>query len=1109
QVPNYPLPAGLSLKDGKDSKSGDIFFALSDGITVTQTQTTSFRTLFVNTPTVSDVSYVEGVYMAPDATKADGVDQAFPNPSTASWPTLGAKVSKYTPPMSPGPIDYPTARLGFILASKVLLMAEGVRKVHIRLACRYTTRCSTAGLSDEMAQLFMSYFASGWLIITQELIDRAVILGMDKKKGDKIRDHYLKDRCREKICADDDQPYYLPFFLIEIKARIEKYIIAFREGVEMIAEHKDSLRAEWMRFLEEEGKRFDMEVFELDIWKSLVMPQPVFQLAFSGPKGWVEPAHIAMDMVPDAVSGDFQLNLYALLEKDQDAVTWADKKALKEDFGTTDPLVKVQLNDTIKIPLEDFLEAAGVSAGRASDDCCLKNLQSVCGGLVSFYTFFRNVIVLGEGTHIRVTVCGVKNLVVQNDDNVLSAKKPFTPFGVKPVVPDFNTLLAPPDHTRPNSYNLIGPNFYIGSAEVFLKRWHRINVNINWKGVPRSFWNYYSSYIKHQHAWHHHHHFPKHQVNLALLHNGIWDRETDHPHLHHNLFTKHYNRHFFAHSDENIGGCRDKDEYRHTFHLRPDDFGLEGQLSYDPTFAPLTSFSNGVLNGYLRLTMENQDFLHKLYPIVMADKMIARAKRTTAPLPALPNEPWTPTILDIAIDYEAGANSDEMQLIQLYPYDGTYYKADINGQPPLFATFCDEGNLFIGLSGLVPGDGLNILFQLAEATADTEDGSVKVNWQYLASNIWESLRTGFEVLQDNTNGLSTTGIVQYSFPKDITNDNTVMPAGTWWLRASVTGGAEATSQTMAIITQAALAGFVNNIQLNDQSRPGNIPLASGSLTKLTDPDPNVQSVSQPYASFGGSAPEASGSAYNIRVSEQLRHKGRAIQKWDYERIVLQQFPKLLRAKCINHSYALSNQRYRWDFPMAPGNIILAVLPDPAQLVVADSLQPTAPMSMLTSIEEFLAEIKSPFVRVFARNPRYEPIDMCLKVVLQPDMNPKFYAARLETDIRSFMAPWKGNTAAFQFAQRFYSADLVNYIQGLDYIDKLLHLEMAHQGSPMKDPIPDYLDPLTPRSILVAGKIVIHVVAATRKPFSAGGKTGSTTSKKEPAINPIILRSIKK
>src|SRR6185437_12487094 len=146
-----------------------------------------------------------------------------------------------------------------------------------------------------------------------------------------------------------------------------------------IAEHKDSLRAEWMRFLEEEGKRFDMEVFELDIWKSLVMPQPVFQLAFSGPKGWVEPAHIAMDMVPDAVSGDFQLNLYALLEKDQDAVTWADKKALKEDFGTTDPLVKVQLNDTIKIPLEDFLEAAGVSAGRASDDCCLKNLQSVCG----------------------------------------------------------------------------------------------------------------------------------------------------------------------------------------------------------------------------------------------------------------------------------------------------------------------------------------------------------------------------------------------------------------------------------------------------------------------------------------------------------------------------------------------------------------------------------------------------------------------------------------------------------------------------------------------------------------------------------------------------------
>src|SRR6185437_8919715 len=128
-VPNYPLAAGLSVKDGKDNKGADIYFALGSPIVVTQTQATAFRTLYVNTPSVGGVSYVEGVYMAPDATKADGLTQAFADPATASWPTLGAEVSEYTPPMAQGPIDYPMARLGFALASKVLLLNEGDRRV--------------------------------------------------------------------------------------------------------------------------------------------------------------------------------------------------------------------------------------------------------------------------------------------------------------------------------------------------------------------------------------------------------------------------------------------------------------------------------------------------------------------------------------------------------------------------------------------------------------------------------------------------------------------------------------------------------------------------------------------------------------------------------------------------------------------------------------------------------------------------------------------------------------------------------------------------------------------------------------------------------------------
>jgi hypothetical protein len=444
----------------------------------------------------------------------------------------------------------------------------------------------------------------------------------------------------------------------------------------------------------------------------------------------------------------------------------------------------------------------------------------------------------------------------------------------------------------------------------------------------------------------------------------------------------------------------------------------------------------------------------------------------------MPNAPWTPTILNMAIDYQAEAYVEDINLIQLYPYKNTYKAADIEAHPTLFATFCDEGNLYIGLSGLVPGDNLNVLFQFAEGTGDTEAGPVALTWQYLAGNQWVALRPGFEIVQDTTNNLSTTGIIQFSFPDDISNNNTILPSGLCWISVNAPENATAVSQAIAITTQAALATFINNPNLNDQTRPGNIPLPAGSLSKLLVANPAVTQVSQPMPSFGGQAPEDSANAYTQRVSEQLRHKGRALQKWDYERMVLQLFPQVLVAKCINHSYALSSQNYKWDFPMAPGNIIVAVLPDTTQLTVANSLQPTVPMSMLSSIQTSLSASATSFARITVMNPRYEPVDICVTVALESGMNPTFYTARLQQDIQGFMAPWlSGNVAGLQFAQRLYRSGLVEFIESLSYIGNLVSLNMCHEGDKMPATPPDFIDPLTPRSILVAGRVVVGISTA--------------------------------
>src|SRR3970282_1124382 len=71
------LRKGLLAKDGKDNNKEDVRYSLDEEIVVNKAQVAEQRTLFLNYDTVSEQTYVEGAYMAPDATRADGVKVDF------------------------------------------------------------------------------------------------------------------------------------------------------------------------------------------------------------------------------------------------------------------------------------------------------------------------------------------------------------------------------------------------------------------------------------------------------------------------------------------------------------------------------------------------------------------------------------------------------------------------------------------------------------------------------------------------------------------------------------------------------------------------------------------------------------------------------------------------------------------------------------------------------------------------------------------------------------------------------------------------------------------------------------------------------------------------
>lgn len=1284
ELDKYLLKEGLLVKDGKDINKEEVLFSLDDDIVVNQAQVKDVRTLHLNNQVRPDpagsgnnISITEGVYIASDARMADGIDKDFQS-EVKNFYTVGNKESKYVYPGRKVFKPYPNARLGFILASPVLLLSGGKRTVNVTLACQLEDPtddhdvigqvCKDGADNGEYAknyparQLFSRVrkaFRKYYVYISEELIQEAAKKGISPDTVNLLRNKFLLESNRN-VCG-----VFQSFYKNENSVDWEEWRAGYYKNV---------------------------VTTEKDVIDELFKRQRVFKILFSGEKEWIEPDQLAKlrmtSLTEDPVSHKktFSIKFTAIIKDGRPGVTFFNKETLKEDFDSTQPLMKIELNDKIKVKRGFDLLKNG---------CCLDKKYTNTKIPISFYYFLRNVRIIERTnkdlftrsyeTRINVKVCGLKNFIVQNDDGVMDVNGPIYPFGPRPDIIDFNVInpsycLTPSliddaialnpggfrneasrtlralltiennnririaktalsnflgqSFTDPVTHgalflnvaeksslvtcftnnsknycgeNLKGPNFYIGSKEVFCKKWNEVFVKFNWKDRPSDFRDYYKGYIakadpseaatfiygmdKNQF-----------QINLSILKNGKWNLEDLHSHAfplpddtNLNEKTNCNNRLLFP--DYNlISFCASSADFE-TLHIKKSFFShIVPEFQIDNS--SFGKFDVGSRKGFLRINLQNQDFLHKNYPYVLARQMMALGKLPTkiddavyydknggvivfnateirdsiaaasviaekvqhgvndtpngikanagdpgagiidedkaeairrvilpptslhlgppsvpeiddgqnmtkdvddlaeligrigdslddSQLQAIiPNTPWTPAIENISIDYKATATIKDIDLIHLYPFANTYKHEEMELQPTLFPAFCDEGTLFIGLEKLVPGNNLNILFQLAEATADSESDPENVHWHYLDNNTWKPLREGFEVLKDDTEDLTTSGIIKFATPENMTNKNTVMPSGLHWIKATIPKNSGSVSETTGIHTQAMSVTFTNT-EANDKLRLAK-PIDAKQIAKLNEADASVKQVIQPYETFGGQVPENEGMFY-VRVSELLRHKGRAIQKFDYERILLDQFPQIFKTKCINHSFGLNAHLYKNDFPYAPGYVVLAVIPDLFKLKAGNAFEPKVPVSLLEKIDDYMRKHTSVFVKFRAMNPRYEKVHLSIKVKLIKGKDEIYFKERLGNDIREFLAPWAvGEYYKLSFGQCVNRSDIIRFMETRDYIDFILELRMRHEteeGFPIDKTTGAIIEitevcPQTPRSILLAGDVDVCIEKET-------------------------------
>jgi hypothetical protein len=484
----------------------------------------------------------------------------------------------------------------------------------------------------------------------------------------------------------------------------------------------------------------------------------------------------------------------------------------------------------------------------------------------------------------------------------------------------------------------------------------------------------------------------------------------------------------------------------------------EGLLEID-TYNPSTQ------KGFLRLQLTGKDFQHTKYSEVYTKQALKLANKTTNETTAIfPNEPYTPNVKTVYLNYkssvsinvaEGGNDSAVEQLFHIYPFGQKELHPFLDGSnswaAPQFTldSITGTGHLYIGIKGALPSQAISILFQVYEGSGDPEKEVPFINWLYLKENQWYPFLNA-DILFDSTNGLVKSGIIKFLLPSDIANDNTLLDKSCLWIKGSIDESGQdnksidAFPDLIDVKAQAAIASFKDNENATTHLES---VLPAETISKLSQRVPAIKSVSQPYASFGSRTQESDDDFYR-RISERLRHKNRAITIWDYERLVLQEFPSIHRVKCLNHTNRESE--------IAPGCVMVVVIPDLRNKNAVNMLEPRVDVGTMEDIRSFLTERNTMFVKgnetdisdlsgekLKVVNPIYERVKVYVKVKIKKD-DDAYYQKVLNKDLKNFLAPWAfDESAEIGFGSTLHRSAILNFIENREYIDFLTDLKLEH------------------------------------------------------------------
>jgi hypothetical protein len=394
---------------------------------------------------------------------------------------------------------------------------------------------------------------------------------------------------------------------------------------------------------------------------------------------------------------------------------------------------------------------------------------------------------------------------------------------------------------------------------------------------------------------------------------------------------------------------------------------------------------------------------------------------------ALP-EPYTPLLADLEVGYrrsqDLGSGDPAGQLLRLdvfgeeeplplppplAPESHASWKV-----PPLLPSHPHPGELWLELEGIRPSQPIALAFQLAEGSARGTRPQEAFRCELRRGSSWQSLA----VQEDGTDGLLHSGIVRFALPGS--SHGEVPWPERLWIRARLLAPVETYATILSIQSQAVEA---EALQPSDGE-----PLPPHTITGLVELRPEIAAVHQPFSSRAGRAAETE-AELRLRAAEELRHKGRALAGWDYERLLWSAFASQLHAvMCL---------------PAREGHgVEVVVIPNLRQQVPRNLFTPGTPLDQLAAMEQHLRQ-RCPAERPpVVRNAVYLHVKVRLWVCLREGVDTAYAERQLRQELIRCLSPWCFDAnAEVQLGGLVRAGDLVAAVEALPFVAYLERLRL--------------------------------------------------------------------